>query len=81
MFETVVKVKGLTKVFFSIKAVDDVSFHINPGEILGLLGPNGVGRTKIIHMLLGLTTPTAGKIEIFGLDLKKQREKLVRIGE
>jgi ABC-2 type transport system ATP-binding protein len=81
MFEPVVKVKGLIKVFPSIKAVDDVSFHIYPGEILGLLGPNGAGKTTIIHMLLGLTTPTAGEIKIFGLDLKKQREKLVRIGE
>lgn len=78
MFEPVVKVKGLTKIFPSVKAVDDVSFHIYPGEILGLLGPNGAGKTTIIHMLLGLTTPSAGKIKIFGLDLKKKREKIVQ---
>lgn len=78
MFEPVVEVRGLTKVFKKLRAVDDVSFHIYPGEILGLLGPNGAGKTTIIHMLLGLTTPTAGDIHIFGLDLKKHREKVVQ---
>jgi len=78
MFEPVVEIDGLTKVFKSLKAVDNVSFNLYPGEILGLLGPNGAGKTTIIHMLLGLTTPTSGKIRIFGLDLKKQREKIVQ---
>jgi len=45
MIETVVEVKRLTKLFKSLKAVDDVSFHLNQGEILGLLGPNGAGKT------------------------------------
>ena len=78
MFEPVVEVYGLTKVFKSLKAVDSVSFNIYPGEILGLLGPNGAGKTTIIHMLLGLTTPTSGDIKIFGHDLKKHREKAIQ---
>ncbi len=78
MFEPVIEVQGLTKVFPSVKAVDTVSFHIYPGEILGLLGPNGAGKTTIIHMLLGLTTPTAGEIKVFGLDLKEHREEIVQ---
>lgn len=78
MLEPVVEIKRLTKVFKSLKAVDEVSFNIFPGEILGLLGPNGAGKTTIIHMLLGLTTPTSGKIEIFGLDLKKHRVKIIQ---
>lgn len=78
MFEPVVEVKGLTKVFKSLKAVDDVSFDIYPGEILGLLGPNGAGKTTIIHMLLGLTTPASGEIKVFGFDLKKHREKILQ---
>ena len=78
MFEPVVEVKGLTKVFKSLKAVDSVSLNIYPGEILGLLGPNGAGKTTIIHMLLGLTTPTAGDIKVFGLDLKKHRERIAK---
>lgn len=78
MFEPVVKVKGLTKVFKSLKAVDSVSFSIFPGEILGLLGPNGAGKTTIIHMLLGLTTPTSGDIQVFGLDLRKRRKEIIQ---
>jgi ABC-2 type transport system ATP-binding protein len=78
MFEPVVEVTGLTKVFKSLKAVDSISFNIYPGEILGLLGPNGAGKTTVIHMLLGLTTPTSGDIKIFGFDLKKQREKVIQ---
>lgn len=78
MFEPVVEVNGLTKVFKSLKAVDNVSFDIYPGEILGLLGPNGAGKTTIIHMLLGLTTPASGDINVFGFDLKKNREKIIQ---
>ncbi len=78
MFEPVVEVNGLTKTFKSLRAVDNVSFDIYPGEILGLLGPNGAGKTTIIHMLLGLTTPTSGDINVFGFDLKKNREKIIQ---
>jgi ABC-2 type transport system ATP-binding protein len=78
MFEPVVEVRELTKVFKSLKAVDNVSFDINPGEILGLLGPNGAGKTTIIHMLLGLTTPASGDIKVFGFDLKKHKEKILQ---
>jgi ABC-2 type transport system ATP-binding protein len=78
MPESVVEVKSLTKVFKTIKAVNNVSFAIYPGEILGLLGPNGAGKTTIIHMLLGLTTPTSGEIRIFGFDLKKWRKRIIQ---
>lgn len=78
MSEPVVDVKNLTKFFQSFKAVDNVSFKVYPGEILGLLGPNGAGKTTIIHMLLGLTTPTAGEIKIFGLDIKSNRENILK---
>ena len=53
-------------------------FDIHEGEILGLLGPNGAGKTTTIHMLLGLITPTAGSIRIFGLDLDKHRETILK---
>ena len=66
-----VEVKGLTKVFDGYKrAVDDISFEMYEGEILGLIGPNGAGKTTTLQMLLGLTTPTAGEIRIFGLDIE-----------
>jgi ABC-2 type transport system ATP-binding protein len=78
MSEPVVDVRGLTKVFKSLRAVDDLSFQMHPGEILGVLGPNGAGKTTLIHMLLGLTTPTSGEISVFGLDLRRHREQIVQ---
>jgi ABC-2 type transport system ATP-binding protein len=53
--------------------VDGVSFHVAPGEIVGLLGPNGAGKTTTINMILGVLAPTAGRIEIEGVDLAAQR--------
>lgn len=78
MPEPIIEVKGLTKDFKSLRAVDNVSFEVYPGEILGLLGPNGAGKTTIIHILLGLTSPTSGEIKIFGFDVRKHREKILR---
>jgi ABC-2 type transport system ATP-binding protein len=72
-----IELAGVTKRFNSFTAVDNVSFEVRPGEILGLLGPNGAGKTTIIHMLLGLTTPTAGSIRMFGLDLVRNRERIL----
>ncbi len=74
----IVSVSGLTKVFKKLTAVDHVSFEVRRGEILGLLGPNGAGKTTIIHMLLGLTTPNAGEIRIFGLDLRTHRQEILQ---
>ncbi len=78
MTSPVLQVTNLTKHFGDFVAVDDVSFVIKPGEILGLLGPNGAGKTTTMHMLLGLITPTAGAIRIFGLDLATQREQILQ---
>ncbi len=76
--DVVVEVLGLTKLFKTLRAVDDVSFQVRAGEILGLLGPNGAGKTTIIHMLLGLTTPNSGSIRVFGLDLSREREEILK---
>ncbi|MGH7209645.1 MAG: ABC transporter ATP-binding protein [Nitrospiraceae bacterium] len=78
MSDPIVEVRGLTKRFGDFTAVDGVSFEIHPGEILGLLGPNGAGKTTTIQMLLGLITPTAGSIRMFGLDLARHRETILR---
>jgi ABC-2 type transport system ATP-binding protein len=77
MSDPIVEVRGLTKRFGEFTAVDGVSFEIHPGEILGLLGPNGAGKTTTIQMLLGLITPTAGSIRMFGLDLARHRETIL----
>lgn len=73
----IVQVDGLTKRFGSFTAVNGISFEICQGEILGLLGPNGAGKTTTIQMMLGLITPTAGSIRMFGLDLDVHRETIL----
>lgn len=77
MYMPVLSAQHLTKRFGTFTAVDDISFEIRPGEILGLLGPNGAGKTTTIQMLLGLVTPTAGSIQVFGLDLATHREEIL----
>jgi len=78
MSQPLVEVRNLTKRFGDFVAVDNISFDIHEGEILGLLGPNGAGKTTTIHMLLGLITPTSGSIRIFGLDLARHRETILK---
>ncbi len=66
-------VRHLRKVYGEIVAVDDLSFAVQPGTVLGLLGGNGAGKTTTIAMLLGLLEPTAGQIEVLGVDMLKRR--------
>jgi ABC-2 type transport system ATP-binding protein len=64
--------EGLTKKFGNFVAVDDISFSVRTGEFFGILGPNGAGKTTTIRMLTGVLKPEKGRIEIDGIDLKKQ---------
>src|SRR4051794_17832616 len=60
-------VSGLSKVFGGgVRAVDDLSFVVEPGTVTGFLGPNGAGKTTTLRCLLGLVTPTAGTASIGG---------------
>ena len=61
-----VSVRGLTKTFGSVTAVDDLSFDVMPGRVTGFLGPNGAGKTTTLRMLLGLAAPTSGTATISG---------------
>ncbi|MBN8753914.1 MULTISPECIES: ABC transporter ATP-binding protein [Variovorax] len=54
-----------------LKAVDEVSFQIEPGEFFGLLGPNGAGKTSLISMLAGLSRPTSGTVSVHGFDVQR----------
>ncbi len=76
-----IQAHGLTKDYGLHRAVDDVSFDIGPGEIVGLLGPNGSGKTTIMRMLTGFFSPTAGTCTIGGVDVRSEpREAHKRIG-
>ena len=78
MPNVLVEIQELTKKFNGVTAVDRLCFSIHQGEILGLLGPNGAGKTTTIHMLLDIVTPSSGQILFEGLDLRQNREKIVR---
>jgi ABC-2 type transport system ATP-binding protein len=59
-------VDHLVKTYDSLVAVDDLTFTVAEGEVVGLLGANGAGKTTVMHILLGLLTPTSGTVEILG---------------
>ncbi len=72
MSETVIATRGLTKRYGVFPAVDGLDLSIFAGEVFGILGPNGSGKTTTILMLLGLTEPTAGTVEVLGFDPLRQ---------
>ena len=67
----VVRVRNISKSFGGIKAVDDVSFEIRDGEILGVIGPNGCGKTTLFNCLLGQYRPDRGRVELDGRDVSR----------
>jgi ABC-2 type transport system ATP-binding protein len=73
----IIKVNSLSKQYKEIKAVDDISFEVNEGEVYGFLGQNGAGKSTTIRMLLTLIEPTHGKIEMFGSDLRTHRKEIL----
>ena len=75
--KTSIVVENLSKNYSKKEAVKDVSFKIHENEILGLLGPNGCGKTTTIAMMLGLLTPTSGKVLINGKEIEKNRISLL----
>tara|TARA_B100000965_G_scaffold331611_1_gene295828 strand:- start:43 stop:771 length:729 start_codon:yes stop_codon:yes gene_type:complete len=71
------EVIGLTKNYNSKEAVKDVSFKVNQNEIVGILGPNGCGKTTTIGMILGLLKPSKGKVLIGGAEIENKRVNLL----
>ena len=69
MNSAAIATQGLTRRFGALTAVEDVDLRVAPGQFFGFLGPNGAGKSTTIKMLTGLLAPTAGRIEILGLDL------------
>ena len=67
----------LSKAYDTKEAVRNISFKVNENEIIGILGPNGCGKTTTIGMILGLLKPTKGKVLINGIEIEKQRVELL----
>ena len=74
--EKVIVVENLTKAFGRFKAVDQISFEVEKGEIFGFLGANGAGKTTAMRMLCGLSIPTSGKAIVAGYDIRTQPEMI-----
>ncbi len=74
--EAVIKINDLKKSYGSVLAVDGVNYHVNRGEMFGLVGPDGAGKTTTIRMLVGLLVPDSGSAEILGFDLLSQKNSI-----
>lgn len=71
--EAVIKINDLKKSYGSVLAVDGVTYNVNRGEMFGLVGPDGAGKTTTIRMLVGLLNPDCGSAEVLGFDLLSQK--------
>jgi len=77
MIENKIEIKNLIKKYNNIVAVNNINFTIHDNEVIGLLGPNGCGKTTTIGMILGLLKPSSGKIIINGENIEKKRINLL----
>lgn len=77
MSKTILKCENLNKVIKKKKILDNVSFELNEGEILGFIGPNGAGKTTTIKLILGLQSITSGTVKINGFDVKTDFVKAI----
>ena len=68
----------VTKETVELKAVNNISFHVDKGEIVGFIGPNGAGKSTTIKMMSGILTPTSGQVLIAGEDITKHRKEVVQ---
>ena len=67
-----IEVKNVTKKYGNFVAVDNISFTVNDGEVVGFLGPNGAGKSTTMNMITGFIEPTDGTIIVNGFDASKQ---------
>ena len=74
-----IEITNLTKQYGRIRAVNDISFSVQPGEIVGFLGPNGAGKTTTMNILTGYIPSTAGIVKVGGLDVMEEPEKVKRM--
>ncbi|MGH8204129.1 MAG: ABC transporter ATP-binding protein, partial [Steroidobacteraceae bacterium] len=67
-----IEINHLSKRYGALKAVDDVSFNVGSGEVLGFLGPNGAGKTTTMRIVTGFLAPTSGSVRVCGHDLERE---------
>ncbi len=79
MSERVLETKNLTKKYGDFIALDDLSIHVDRGQILGFIGPNGAGKTTTIKILVGLSKPTSGSASIAGVDCSENASRIKRL--
>ena len=72
-----IAVERLVKIYKTVPAVDGISFMLPPGSITGLLGGNGAGKTTTIATIMGLVTPTSGRVAVLGADMPQQRYRVL----
>ena len=74
-----IEVYNLTRQYDGVRAVDGISFSVEPGEIFGFLGPNGAGKTTTINVLCGLTRPSSGSVKVVGYDIQKETPQVKKL--
>src|ERR1700726_3278254 len=72
-----IAIERLVKLYKPDPAVDGISFTLTPGSVTGLLGGNGAGKTTTIASIMGLTTPTSGRVTVLGADMPRQRYRVL----
>ena len=75
---TAIKIEQLYKSYGDIKAVNGIDLEVNEGEMFGLVGPDGAGKTTTIRILCGLLKVDSGSVEILGSELKKNKKEIAR---
>ena len=73
----VVETKSLTKYYGKSRGIIDINLQIQKGEVFGFIGPNGAGKSTFIRTILGLINATSGDVDVFGLDIKKDKKKIL----
>lgn len=76
--EEILKVENLTKLYKNNRGVRDISFSVNRGDVVGLLGPNGSGKTTVMKTIMGLIHGNSGKVSIFGVDVEEDVENALK---
>ncbi|HPB76692.1 MAG TPA: ATP-binding cassette domain-containing protein, partial [Chromatiaceae bacterium] len=71
-----VHLAGVTKTFGTVQALKDLSATIQPGRLTGLVGPDGAGKTTLMRLMAGLMMPSAGTIQVLGLDTRRDTDRL-----